>query len=167
MSDFSSDKSTVLLKADDPNLNVLIAKLEYHRAQVKFHQKQQEELEKLIEFLTRVDYTKKLEPDTVGLKSDGVITIDVNILKKVDFWRDVAGQIIKDAGILMQTSDLFNAIKSNVSEAEKRNVMSKASLALTSLWEEGKLKRHKKEGDRGFYYGTPEMFDGETPIVEF
>lgn len=167
-----NDKPKTYLNPNDSIIKLLEDKLSYHEEQISFHR---EEMKEIREIITMMKTRQTLQLGNLTVKSFHEPSLfqygeekEINPeYKQRVFWSKTSVDYIKKCGILVRSSDIFTSVGISATDKERRSIMSTLSLALADLCEEGKLKKFNVEGVKGYYYGTPEMFNGEKPIVEY
>jgi len=145
----------------------------YHTEQIALHKKNLKETEFLIQA-----YKEQFSEE---ISDSGHIISDVkdfglelnNIFGNSDSgndrssWKKTALYVIEQRDILLQSSEIISLSGIILSPSGISNAKVYLSTGLKELCDEKKLKRYKKSGIKGFYYGLPYMFEGDNPKEQY
>lgn len=146
------------INVDDPVIFILQEKLNYHMEQIRIHQRGKEEVEKVLSFMKSDNTQQTISEFNAAAKN---FEHSINLLKNRRFWMEASIKTIEMKNRPLQTTEIFNEVAPDVTIAEGISIKGILSAALTELYEDGKLRRFRQVGAKGFFYGTPRMFDSD------
>lgn len=142
-------------------------RIKFHQASIEWHQNQIIEVTKLMDYYTKEVQSKAPVMDEMITNYGIVNAVEEEIPSQKTYWKKMAQTLILKRNKLMRSKEIIDGTDEMLSAVERKNAMVNLSAGLSELCEEGVLKRYAAQGVKGYYYGLPYMFDGESPSEKY